>query len=155
MISLAELTQTTLTDRQHDILDIEQSAFPTPWSLNAFFTELERPMSHLWIALEDGHVRGYICFWIVAREIHLMNLAVHSLWRRKGVGRRLFRKMIEIGTIHKTECVYLEVRPSNFAARAFYNEAGFRETGRRPGYYDDTHEDAIIMAMPLTPEPAR
>jgi ribosomal-protein-alanine N-acetyltransferase len=152
MISLSELTQSTLTAFQHDILDIERNSFPTPWSLNAFFTELDRPMSHLWVAQQDGDVRGYICFWIVVREIHLMNLAVHPLWRRKGVGGRLLRKMIEIGTTFRAELAFLEVRPSNSAARIFYSKAGFRETGRRPGYYDDTHEDAIIMAMSLTSE---
>jgi ribosomal-protein-alanine N-acetyltransferase len=152
MISLLELTRSALTAFQNDILEIERNAFPTPWSINAFFTELDRPMSHLWVAQQEGGVRGYICFWIFAQEIHLMNLAVHPLWRRTGVGSRLLHQMIEIGSSHNAESAFLEVRPSNRAARSFYNKAGFRETGRRPGYYDDTQEDAIIMAMSLTAE---
>ena len=39
----------------------------------------------------------------------------------------------------------LEVRPSNAAAIALYTSFGFRDTGRRPGYYQDNGEDAIIM----------
>ncbi len=149
MISLIELTRDILSAFQHDILVIERYSFPTPWTLDAFFTELDRPMSHVWIAQEDRNLAGYICFWAVAREIHLMNIAVHPQWRRKGVGSQLLCKMTEIGRGADAKEISLEVRPSNKAARAFYQQAGFQETGRRPRYYDDTREDALIMAMSL------
>jgi len=147
MISLTELTRDILSAFQHDILYIEQYSFPTPWEIEAFVTELDRPMSHVWIAEEDRNLAGYICFWIVAREIHLMNIAVHPGRRRRGVGSRLLGKMKEIGKGADVREISLEVRPSNKAARAFYLQAGFQETGRRRRYYDDTREDALIMAL--------
>jgi ribosomal-protein-alanine N-acetyltransferase len=42
---------------------------------------------------------------------------------------------------------WLEVRPSNTAARALYESFGFQEVGRRPLYYADTEEDAILLAL--------
>jgi ribosomal-protein-alanine N-acetyltransferase len=57
--------------------------------------------------------------------------------------------MFEIGNHEGAETAWLEVRPSNLAARSLYKKAGFREVGRRVRYYTDTSEDAIIMSMAL------
>ena len=81
-----------------------------------------------------------------------MNVAVLRSYREKGLGRRLLSKLIEVGIAEETETAWLEVRPSNFAARALYKKTGFKEVGRRPRYYTDTREDAIIMSMCLKGE---
>ncbi|HDZ89752.1 MAG: ribosomal protein S18-alanine N-acetyltransferase [Deltaproteobacteria bacterium] len=134
---------------QQDILEIERDSFPDPWNLNSFSREIGRSISHLWISLKNGVLRGYICFWILADEVHLMNLCVHGPWRGKGLGERLLRKMVEVGVSKGVKTAWLEVRPSNLIARSLYNKTGFREVGLRPGYYRETGEDAIIMSMPL------
>lgn len=41
--------------------------------------------------------------------------------------------------------ITLEVRESNKVARSLYKKYGFEDAGRRPGYYTDNKEDAIIM----------
>ncbi|MFO7985117.1 MAG: ribosomal protein S18-alanine N-acetyltransferase [Desulfatiglandaceae bacterium] len=150
MISLKKLVRDNFEVHQGDILFIERSSFPSPWSLEAFSTELERTISHFWIAQIHTDLVGYICFWMFAREIHLMNFAVHPMWRRNGVGRRLMDKMIDTGLSGGAQVASLEVRPSNTRARTFYHKLGFKVIGRRPHYYDDTKEDAIIMAISLT-----
>ena len=78
-----------------------------------------------------------------------MNVAVHREWRGKGIGYRLLSKMFEVSIFTGAQTAWLEVRPSNLAARSLYEKAGFKEVGRRPHYYDDTHEDAIIMSVPV------
>ena len=149
MISLVEITEKNFQSFQHHILEIENSSFPSPWTLNAFKQELNRVVSHFWALSVDEVLAGYICFWIFAGEIHLMNIAVHPKMRRKGFGCYLLSKMIEVGKSKTIGKAWLEVRPSNMRARALYQKVGFRETGRRPRYYADTNEDAIVMSLPL------
>jgi ribosomal-protein-alanine acetyltransferase len=74
-------------------------------------------------------------------EAELLNLAVHTAFRRRGIGRRLFA---ELTTGHPGD-LWLEVRESNTAARNFYKNLGLREAGRRPEYYHNSGESAIVM----------
>ena len=152
MISLITVTDDNFLTFQDDILYIEKNSFPSPWDLDAFSREIDRSISHLWALTVNDVLAGYICFWIFADEIHLMNVAVHKAWRGKGFGRRLLSKLIEVGTTEGAETAWLEVRPSNLAAQALYKKIGFKEVGRRPRYYTDTREDAIIMSMYLKGE---
>lgn len=149
MISLLSITRENFSRFQGDLLSIERSSFISPWNLNSFSSEIDREISHFWVATIDDALAGYICFWIFAREVHLLNVAVHEACRRKGLGRLLLSKMLEVGSSEDVETAWLEVRPSNLAARSLYRKAGFREVGCRPRYYTDTCEDAILMSMPL------
>jgi ribosomal-protein-alanine N-acetyltransferase len=149
MISLLKIRQENLGFFQEDILTIEKSSFPSPWSLKAFKEEVRNPISRLRGVTVDGKLRGYICFWMVCDEIHLMNIAVHPAKRNKGLGSYLLREMIEFGTSRGVQKAWLEVRPSNFRARALYRKMGFKAIARRPRYYTDTNEDAIVMALIL------
>ena len=149
MISLVEITKENFHRFQSDILEIERVSFPSPWSLGAFRDEVNRTVSHLWALISDEKFTGYICFWAVADEIHLLNLAVHPKKRRKGFGRYLLTSMIKAGIAKGVRKAWLEVRPSNSMARTLYLKAGFKETDRTPRYYKDTNEDAIIMALTL------
>ena len=74
-------------------------------------------------------------------ESELLSLAVHTAFRRRGIGRRLFA---ELTSGHPGD-LWLEVRESNTAARNFYKNLGLREAGRRPEYYDNSSESAIVM----------
>jgi ribosomal-protein-alanine N-acetyltransferase len=149
MISLVKITEKNFLPFQHHILEIENSSFPSPWTLHAFRQELSRVISQFWALTVDEMLAGYICFWIFAGEIHLMNIAVHPKMRRKGFGVYLLTAMIEVGKSRAIGKAWLEVRPSNVKAQALYRKMGFREIGRRPRYYTDTNEDAIIMSLHL------
>ncbi|HEJ82941.1 MAG TPA: ribosomal-protein-alanine N-acetyltransferase, partial [Desulfobacteraceae bacterium] len=104
---------------------------------------------HFWVLTSNDALAGYICFWIFAGEVHLLNIAVHKACRQKGVGWRLLSKMFEVGISEGAETAWLEVRPSNLAAKSLYAKAGFLEVGRRLRYYTDTAEDAILMSRAL------
>lgn len=149
MTSLVDITIDNFDRFQDDILEIEKSSFLSPWSRNAFREELTRQVSHLWALIVDGEVSGYICFWMCAGEIHVMNIAVHPKRRRQGLGRYLLTKMLEKGNSKGVKAAWLEVRPSNFIARVLYQKAGFTEKGRRSRYYRDTNEDAIVMSLSI------
>jgi ribosomal-protein-alanine N-acetyltransferase len=147
MSSLLKVTGDNFPKFQRDILEIERTSFPSPWDSNSFSMEIGRSVSNFWVSLIDEVLGGYICFWIFANEIHLMNVAVHPEWRGKGLGERLLCKMIEIGIFRGAKTAWLEVRPSNLAARSLYEKAGFKKVGLRPRYYKETNEDAVIMSL--------
>lgn len=147
MSHLVKITQKNFLIYQAQILEIERRSFPTPWSVNAFVAEIRKPISNLWALTIDKILWGYMCFWMFDREIQLVNIAVHPLKRGQHHGQSLLEKMLEIGIQHGIHYIWLEVRPSNQAAKNLYYKFGFREIGRRPRYYPDTNEDAIVMAL--------
>jgi [ribosomal protein S18]-alanine N-acetyltransferase len=119
------------------------------WPLRVYEAMLY-PSSAKRIALvaEDsgtGAVVGFAIAGLVAPEAELESIAVSAGYQRRGVARRLLEALAgELGRSQVREVV-LEVRESNHAARALYTSLGFVEEGRRPSYYADPVEDAILM----------
>lgn len=96
----------------------------------------------LLVALCDGRVAGFaVARRLAESEAELLNLAVDPAFRRRGIGRRLLAEV----TSNLRGTLWLEVRESNVTARKFYKSLGFCEAGRRPSYYPDSAEGAIVM----------
>lgn len=132
-----------------EILAIEREAFLSPWSEGMFRDELNVPHSQCLVArINEGEksiIAGYIIFWIVADEAHLHDLAVKKEFRRQGLARQFMDVMKQISRQVGLKTQTLEVRESNAGAIGLYQKCGFITKGRRPLYYTDTHEDALIM----------
>jgi [ribosomal protein S18]-alanine N-acetyltransferase len=109
--------------------------------------ELGKTPPTLYVVRENPKtpILGYICFWLVAEEIQLLNLAIHPNYRRQGVGRYLMEFLLQQARGKKVLTISLEVRPSNQAAQGLYRSLGFRVIHRRPGYYGPEGEDALVM----------
>lgn len=143
----------------HDIpgvLEIENASFPTPWSESAFRYELqENPYASLFVARtrDESAVIAFACAWIVDQEMKINNIAVHPVYRARGVGGRFLKFLLEYAGSQGCREVTLEVRPSNEAALRLYRKSGFVPVGRRKHYYSDTHEDAIVMWRRVEPPP--
>ncbi len=124
---------------------IEAATFPRPWSRMAFAQEVGMDRRVWLVADEEGEVLGYAGAALVMDEAHIMNLAVRSDVRHRGLGCALLAELADrvraLGATHLT----LEVRESNSAARTLYEMLGLHEVGRRRGYYPETGEDALIM----------
>ena len=90
-------------------------------------------------------IAAYIIFWLVADEVHLHNLAVRNEFRRQGLAYNMMNLMKDIAAQVGITRQTLEVRESNNEAINLYRKCGFVVKGRRPRYYTDTHEDALIM----------
>lgn len=137
------------------IMEIEAAGFLHPWSEQMLRTEL----AHAWsvvLAAVDGapgpeRLLGYVIFWLVHDEVHVLNVATAPEARRRGVGRALMEQAAEHGRRRACRLVTLEVRRSNAAAQALYRAMGFRQVGVRPGYYAEEGEDAIVMTLDLDP----
>lgn len=137
-----------LTSKDVDqVVAIERMSFPSPWSEEMVLEELSNPLSSFWVLESGGRILGYLCAWWVKGEVHLLSLATHPDVRRRGVAKRLLVELIEVAKNVGVERIFLEVRESNSIARKLYSSLGFSETGRRPQYYTDTKEDAIVMSL--------
>jgi N6-L-threonylcarbamoyladenine synthase/protein kinase Bud32 len=139
------------------VVALERATFPVPWTRGMFLDELLQGDSRAWfVADSPWGVVGYAGLMEVDDEGHLLNLAVRRDARGKGIGSALLAAVFGEAERRGLERLTLEVRPSNATARALYARAGFAEEGRRPGYYADTGEDALVMwTGPLDGEPMR
>jgi [ribosomal protein S18]-alanine N-acetyltransferase len=99
------------------------------------------------VAELDGGFAGILIGRAAADEFEIQNLAVGKAWRRRGAGSQLVTDAMARARSAGAKQVYLEVRASNQAAIGLYTRMGFRECGRRPGYYRDPVEDAALLVF--------
>lgn len=130
------------------VLAIERSSFPDPWSERMFRDDLKDDGRRLAIVLKAaGRVAGYAIGWFVADEFHLGNIAIMPERKGQGLGRRLLEHCIEQARAHQCVMATLEVRASNEAAINLYHSFGFKEIALRKKYYQT--EDALVMLADL------
>lgn len=128
------------------VIALENRSFDDPWERDALVQELRPDRLRLPLVAEQAdQVVGYLMAWKVVDQLHILNIATDPHWRRRGVGTALLFAAARKGADLGLEEVTLEVRESNREAVDFYEGHGFRQTGRRPGYYADNGEDALIM----------
>jgi len=140
-------------DDIREVQEIDKLSFSLPWPSRAYEYELfENTHSICWVAetnTDDQHslIVGMMVIWLIIDEAHIATIATHPQYRRQGVARALLRRalidVIEKGAASAT----LEVRDSNIAAKRLYDYFGFQIVGKRPKYYADNHEDAILMTV--------
>lgn len=134
------------------VLAIERTSFSQPWSKNLFLSEFRSPaVSTLLVALtsepEKRTVTGYIVYWNVEDEMHILNLAVAPAYRRLGIARNLVLSGVKRAHRKGAKRAFLEVRASNAAAQKLYSSLGFVGSFIRRDYYDSPLEDAVIMTL--------
>lgn len=136
-----------------EILAIERLSFSQPWTRAMFLEELAKmpPTLYVYRPVPSEPLRGYICFWTVAGELQLVNIAVHPEHRGAGVGWRLMEFLLEEARRRQAEKIFLEVRPSNAPALGLYARLGFEVLYRRPRYYTPENEDALVMSLTVPP----
>jgi ribosomal-protein-alanine acetyltransferase len=94
-------------------------------------------------------VVGFAIAAVVAPEAELETIAVAAEGQRRGVGGLLLRALVDELKTEQVSELHLEVRASNQVALGFYCQQGFKEAGRRPRYYADPEEDAVLMRLRL------
>ncbi len=134
-----------------EVLEIEAIAFTHPWSPDLLRRELTHDWSTILLAEEETpsgkRLLGFLIFWLVHDELHILNVATHPSHRRRGVARAVLEATLARGREHRCTLATLEVRRSNEAALSLYRAYGFRAVGIRPNYYVDEGEDAIVMVL--------
>ena len=137
-----------MADRDvEQVAEIEKNTFPTPWSMQSFYSEInENNIAHYIVAEKDSKILGYGGLWHIITEMHITNIAVDKGFRGMGIGESILLRLIEMAENDElTEAISLEVRRSNFTAQNLYRKHGFKVIGVREKYYEDNREDAYIM----------
>ncbi|TFH07848.1 MAG: GNAT family N-acetyltransferase [Candidatus Thorarchaeota archaeon] len=138
------------------VIEIEQASFPNPWDDSIFFQIAvsggryqidDDSVVIMYVMGKNGSVNGYIV-WEELKEDkhgHILNLAVHSDFRKQGRGQRLLSHSFSSMKRSGMETCELEVRESNHWARHLYENSGMIAVDRSVGYYES--EDAIIYTI--------
>jgi ribosomal-protein-alanine acetyltransferase len=100
-----------------------------------------------WVAEAEGGIAGFLVGRVAADEFEILNLAVKTALRRKGIATRLVSRATEDARAVGARSAFLEVRASNAGAIAFYSRMRFLQCGRRPNYYPDPVEDAVMLVL--------
>ena len=124
---------------------LEKLCFSDPWSEKSVAGELENPLAYWLVAVEEDMVVGYIGSQTVLDETDMMNVAVHPDHRRKGLAEALVMELEKALKDLGSHSLTLEVRESNEPARKLYEKLGFVQVGKRPRYYRNPREDALIL----------
>ena len=130
-----------------EILKIEVKSYPLPWTYDQFKEEFEKPYSHFLVLTDDetdSVIAGYIVFWQMFEEAHILNVTVNLDWRGLGYAKKMILLVIDSGLKKEAKRIILEVRKSNAAAVALYQKQGFFIDHIKKGFYSDG-EDAYFM----------
>jgi ribosomal-protein-alanine N-acetyltransferase len=147
-----EITRMALDDI-NEILSIENSLFPMPWSQDVFLRELQLPISRNLVAkvYKDivNEIAGYMTYWVLPGEAHVHKIAVRKDLQRSGVASKLMAEMIRLSCEEGASFCILEVGQSNEGAKKLYEKFGFTVTDVRSKYYAESGDDALIMCTEL------
>lgn len=129
--------------------EIERLSFSAPWPAHAFEQELRgNRLARYLVARAGERVVGFAGTWLMVDDSHITTFGVHPDWRRQGIGRHLLLGIADLSVAIGARRLTLEVRESNDVAQALYRSFGFEIVGRRPRYYTDDGEDALVMTTP-------
>ncbi len=144
------ITIAPASDADLDAIDeISRHSFRNPWPRQTFAEELTRAHARLDLARRGPDIVGYLNYWLVADEVHLLAIATHPDARRAGIAAALMAHLMSVAHDRAARIITLEVRSGNVPARSLYQRWGFTEISTRRGYYGDDGEDAIVMTLAL------
>lgn len=138
--------------QRQDLPDIalrEQRIFPSGvWEEDRLLHEFHnRRRSRWYVYVMNGSIRGHLGCWIMPDHLHITTVAVDQAHRRQGIATSLIKHLHD--DLDYDRPYQLEVRQSNDAARKLYETLGYKLYGRRPNYYSNNGEDALIMRRPV------
>jgi ribosomal-protein-alanine N-acetyltransferase len=112
----------------------------------------ESPRRVALVAAEEtgAEIMGFVIARCADDEWEIENVVVAGEQRRRGVGSALVHELVREARRSGAAAVLLEVRESNAAARRLYEKAGFSAVGRRPGYYREPPEDALLLKISIS-----
>ena len=129
--------------------EIEKQTNPSPWSKENFFSSYEVGHKSL-VCRIDNKIIGFIIFSVIKKEIHLLNIAVHTEHQKKGIGSLLMETMLKQASVMGVSKVYLEVRSKNEKAILFYKKYNFIKDAVRVNYYTGKNsDDAVLMSLAI------
>jgi ribosomal-protein-alanine N-acetyltransferase len=132
------------------VMAIEGAIYSHPWTRGNFSDSL-RAGYQCWVWRLGDELLGYFILLVAAGEGHLLNLSIAAPRQRAGHGSALLKEAMRLARARGAQHIFLEVRPTNLAAKALYDRFGFHEVAVRRGYYpaDAGREDALVLTLAL------
>ena len=131
-----------------EVVEIDRSSFTLPWTERSFKYEVtENGASRCWVTEVDGQVAAMLVLWVIVDEAHIATIATHPKFRRRGFAKKMLVESLVSARGEGVKKALLEVRARHVIAQEIYCDIGFTEVGRRPMYYRDNGEDAVLMTM--------
>ncbi len=128
--------------------EIDTLSFTLPWPERSFRFEIkENPSARGWVAELDGRIAAMLMLWFIVDEAHIATIATHPDFRGQGIGEQILLHALRAAHAEGARRAFLEVREGNLAAQSLYKKYGFIVDGRRPKYYRDNNEDALLMSL--------
>ena len=135
-----------------EVLEIESDSFEFAWNEEDFLCCLRQRNCIGMVAERDKEIVGFMVYELFEKKLKLVNFAVRRDCRRNGVGNRMVNRLIDKLSQQRRTSIVLEVRETNLDAQLFFNQAGFRAIEVLRDHYDDTEEDAYVMAYSVVPD---
>ncbi len=148
-ISSLKLIPMTLDHLPH-VLEIERASFVDSYSIDIFKEELRLDIAFPKVLFDEDQMVGFVDYWLVKDEIHLINIAVDPVFRKRGYGSKLLTHLDEVAHEHEVAKIFLDVRKSNAEAIHLYEKFGYKTIKVRKKYYSDNQEDAFVMLKELS-----
>jgi ribosomal-protein-alanine N-acetyltransferase len=131
-----------------EVVEIDRSSFTLPWTERSFkFEVTENKAARCWVVTVDGQVASMLVLWIIVDEAHIATIATHPKFRRRGLAKQILIHSLVSAREEGAQKALLEVRTRHVVAQKIYCDIGFVEVGRRPMYYRDNGEDAVLMTL--------
>ncbi len=144
MIEIRKMT----VDDIPEVVEIDRNSFALPWTERSFKYEVtENSASRCWVTMMDKQVAAMLVLWVIVDEAHIATIATHPKFRRRGFAKMMLIKSLVAAREEGVKKALLEVRARHVIAQKIYCDIGFEEVGRRPMYYRDNGEDAVLMTM--------
>ena len=135
-------------DDVEGIAEIEALCFAHPWSETDLLGGFDS-FTHYFVAESDGKILGYCGMQVIGGEGYITNVAVKPQHRKQGIGIKILEFLLNFSEREELDFVTLEVRESNLPAINLYKKMGFKEVGKRPNFYRDPKEDALLLTRNL------
>jgi len=132
------------------VMDIERDSFEFPRLEEDFIRCLRQRNCIGMVAEHEDRVVGFKIYELYKNWIHVLNFAVGSEYRRRGVASQMIAKLIAKLSTQRRNRILVEVRETNLDAQLFFREIGFRAVSLLRDYYEDPTEDAFRMAYTLS-----
>ncbi len=121
-----------------------------PWSKEQYIAAFTQNAFAAFGLQRNQTLIAYITLYLTAMELEILNIAVASTERQKGLGWLLLNKVLQTAVTMGVQNAILEVRQSNTAALALYAKAGFTQVGLRKNYYQNPLEHALVLRCLLS-----
>jgi ribosomal-protein-alanine N-acetyltransferase len=137
------------------VMEIDRQSFSLTWTENSYIYELTRNgNSRIWLAeIADPEpflkIIGVLGVWVIVDEAHISTVAVDPAYRQLKVASQLLEFALKMAGEEGAAVARLEVRVGNIPAIRMYENFGFEVVNRRPRYYSDNNEDALLMDLDM------